>query len=365
MKKPLLTVCLLTYNHAQYVREAVDSILEQETDFAWQLVIADDHSTDGTQDILKEYQKKYPERIALILQKKNKGPEANWLDLISFPKTKYVLYAEGDDYFIDSSKLQRQVDFLESHKDYSLCFHPVRVVYEGMSKKDEVFPTPQARFNKRSLRFDDLLQTNFIQTNSVMYRWRYATENIKDTYPKGIIPGDWYLHLLHAQTGKIGFIDRVMTVYRRHSLGLWWESDKNLDAIWKKHGSGHMQLYAEMMKLSGDRASQKNVIAAKIQKLFHDLHAVDIKEGTQLVDAAVLRAPDAAKVFMVYEMDLLTDTVKQNEAISHELATLRRVTTEQDEQLRRYEYELQRIKHSRVWVMRNKIAKLLNKEVIQ
>jgi hypothetical protein len=100
------------------------------------------------------------------------------------------------------------------------------VFFEDKSKKDKIFPSPRKRFNKTVLDFDDLLLTNFMQTNSVMYRWRFQQENFADVFPANILPCIIFLHLLHAQTGKIGFLKDVMADYRRHPGGIWWESSK-------------------------------------------------------------------------------------------------------------------------------------------
>ena len=123
MESSLLSVRLITYNHEKYIRQAIDSILAQKVNFTWDIVIADDFSTDSTRSILIEYEKKYPNLIKLILQKENVGPARNFVDLISFKTSSYIAYIEGDDYWTDSLKLQKQVDFLEKNIDYSICFH--------------------------------------------------------------------------------------------------------------------------------------------------------------------------------------------------------------------------------------------------
>ncbi len=293
MSKPLLSVCLLTYNQAPYVKEALDSIVTQETDFAWELFIADDASTDGTREILLEYKKKFPELIKLILQKANKGPEANWLDLMEAPKTRYVLYAEGDDYFTDPHKLQKQVDFLKAHPDCSICFHPVKVVYQDDPRRNEIFPTPEQRFNKKTLSLKDLLQNNFIQTNSAMYRWRYAKGNIKDGYPWGITPGDWYLHILHAEQGKIGFIDEPMAVYRKHSAGLWADAENNQKRFWKKYGITWLQFYRELLKMYGSNPQYRPIIEGSMINLLNSLDKID-----DLFRQAIAAVPEAAEIYI-------------------------------------------------------------------
>src|SRR5260221_9377408 len=107
MSTPLLSVCLITYNHSKFIRQAIEGVLMQSVNFSWELIIADDCSTDGTREILLEYKQKYPDFIKLILQKQNVGPAKNWLGLITSPKSKYIAYFEGDDFWIHPFKLQK------------------------------------------------------------------------------------------------------------------------------------------------------------------------------------------------------------------------------------------------------------------
>jgi len=221
---PLLTVVCITYNQVAFIRDALESFVTQETNFPFEVLISDDASTDNTPEVIREYEKKYPKIIKAIYRKTNIGVENNFLYTLSEVLSKYVIYNEGDDYFSDTCKLQRQVDFLESRPECSICFHPVTIRFQDGSKPDEFFPSVELRFNKTEMYLEDILKHNFMQTNSVMYRWRFNEENILDTFPSSIMPMDYYLHLLHAQKGVIGFIDEVMAVYRRHPGGIWWDS---------------------------------------------------------------------------------------------------------------------------------------------
>lgn len=227
--KPKVSVLCITYNHAAFIRDALDGFVMQKTNFPFEVIVHDDASTDGTADIIREYAKKYPDIIKPILQTKNQYSQGiEVLRAFMFPlvRGEYVAMNEGDDYWTDPYKLQKQVDFMDAHRDYSVCFHPVRVTWENGAHPDSVFPSKGYRFNKTTLEFSDLIKCNFIQTNSVMYRWRRECTNL---FPDDILPGDWYLHLLHAQVGKIGFIPDIMSVYRRNDGGIWtgaYETDK-------------------------------------------------------------------------------------------------------------------------------------------
>ena len=212
MPKIKVSVLCITYNHVNFIRQALDGFVMQKTNFPFEVIVHDDASTDGTTDIIREYAKKYPDIIKPIFQTENQwskgvcfGPIYIWPKI----QGEYVAINEGDDYWTDPLKLQKQVDFLDKHPDYSVCFHPVHVVWEDKRMPDYLFPSPKHRFHKTTLKLSDLLKHNFIQTNSVMYRWR---KNNLDCIPMGILPSDWYMHLFHAQVGKIGFLPDVMSV---------------------------------------------------------------------------------------------------------------------------------------------------------
>lgn len=315
MSKPLVSVCLITYNHVKYIREAIDSVLAQETDFTWDLVIADDYSTDGTRDILREYQQQYPERIRLILQEKNVGAEQNWIDLISYPTSKYIAYLEGDDYWTNPKKLQMQVEFLESNPDYALCFHPTKVFYEGGQSYQTIWPNLG---EDTELTVETLLKENFIPSNSVVYRrQRY------DHLPRGVMPGDWYLHLYHAQFGKIGHVPEVMSAYRRHAGGAWWDSHDNPDALWVKHGIAMLALRHEFMRLYGSEETYKEVINESIEGVMAQLAAVDRNGDTDLLHEALQRFPDEVEVFLARQarqLQLTGDALKLEKEHSHKLS---------------------------------------------
>lgn len=226
-----LTVCCVTYNHEKYISQALESFITQKTDFPFQVLVGDDTSTDGTREIIRRYAKKYPEIIKPVFHKKNIGPFNNSLSLYEMAKTQYVAICDGDDYWTDSKKLQKQVDFLDTHPEFSICFHPVVVHYENQDKEDEFWPSVEQRFYKEELSLPDLLKSNFMQTNSIVFRWRFRDENIKEFLSEEIAPGDYYLNLLHAQSGKIGFLSDRMAVYRRNNQGIWTGAGVSVDWI--------------------------------------------------------------------------------------------------------------------------------------
>lgn len=225
MNKPKLTILCITCNQIKFIRQTLESFLAQKTDFPFEVLIHDDASTDGTVEVIREFEAKYPEIIRPILQTENQFSKIglDFLPKIIFPRiqTQYVALCEGDDYWTDPLKLQKQVDFLEANPDCTLCFHPVDVLYENQPERKEIFPTEELRKGKTEFTIEDLVLRNFIQTNSVVYRWVIPEKESCGTFPSGIIPGDFFMHMMHAKHGKIRFINEVMGVYRRHDNGIW------------------------------------------------------------------------------------------------------------------------------------------------
>jgi len=220
----LVSIHCITFNHAKYIRLCLDGFIMQKTNFPFEVLIHDDASTDGTQDIIMEYQQKFPEIIKPICQTENQYSKNIDVNNFNCERTqgKYVALCEGDDYWTDENKLQIQVDFMENHPECSVCFHPVKVVWEDNSKPNYIFPSKEYIFNKEVLELKDLLKYNFIQTNSVMYRWQFYEKKYKVFYPSDILPMDWYWHLFHSKYGTICFIDKCMGVYNKHASGIWY-----------------------------------------------------------------------------------------------------------------------------------------------
>lgn len=248
MTNPKVTIVSISYNQENFIRQTLESFVMQKTDFPFQVIISDDCSTDNTASIIKEYEANYPDIIKPIFRKKNLGAIKNFIATLSDINTQYVIYNEGDDYFSDPLKLQKQVDFLDNNQDCSICFHPVTLHYENNEKPDEIFPHESYRFSKTKLSLADLIKRNFMQTNSVMYRWRYRNKKLKDILPGDMLPCDWYLHLLHAQVGDIGFIDENMAVYRKHAQGIWWECVQNEQKHHLKYGILEINFYYNVYK---------------------------------------------------------------------------------------------------------------------
>jgi len=295
--KPKVSIVCVTYNQEKFLRQTLESFFMQKTNFDIEIIVADDHSTDGTVEIIQEFVSKYPQRIKPILREKNIGVQRNNKDAIMQASGQYIALCEGDDYWIDPAKLQLQADLLDERSDFALCFHPVKVFYEEDKNRDFVYPDPK---ESRSFTIEDLLQRNFIQTNSVMYRRQdYAS------MPVSVLPLDWYLHLYHAQFGKIGFIDKVMSAYRRHPDGLWWESTENRDDFWKKHGLSQINFYVEVLKLYGKVPAYDTIVRASIADTLTVFADIDKKYQSNLLTQVAHRFPDIIRLFIIHQREVL------------------------------------------------------------
>jgi glycosyltransferase involved in cell wall biosynthesis len=216
-----VSVSIITYNHEKFIRETLDSVLMQDVNFEYEIVIGEDCSLDNTRKILQEYHNRYPGKIRLLLSGNNQGLVRNFMQTCRSCKGEYIATLDGDDYWTSSQKLQKQVDFLDRHTDYSICFHPVTMMFENSNKPSSIFP----QINGETYTLEDLLYSNFIPTSSVMFRNGIFGE-FPDWYQTFKTMEDWPLYALIAQHGKIGFLKEVMGVYRFHSKSTWSLQDE-------------------------------------------------------------------------------------------------------------------------------------------
>ena len=215
---PVVSICCITYNHEKYIRDAIEGFLIQKTSFPIEIIIHDDASTDGTVKIIKEYEDKHPELFNCVFQKENqyskgvRGIAAKF----TFPiaKGKYIALCEGDDYWTDPYKLQKQVDYLESNPDCSMCFHNAYLLNQERGERIIKY-TGQ---NKNTYTIEDILQANFTTTASVMFRRIYCMDLVDMV--RTVHSMDHFIFIHIAQFGKIGYIDNIMSVYRLHGSGV-------------------------------------------------------------------------------------------------------------------------------------------------
>jgi len=209
----LLTVCVITYNHEQSIRQALDSILAQQTNFDFKILIADDCSKDNTRAILQEYKAAYPEKIELLLQDKNVGPLKNWTDLVTAPKSKYLAYLEGDDYWLDNRRLSNQIHLLES-SEASYC-GAIAQVYKNCQKTEMYYGDYQNLSNGellRSYRFFRL-STLVIQTDLL--------HQVISNYGSKIILNEYTINNVLFEIGKGIYYKEIVSAYNVTGQGTW------------------------------------------------------------------------------------------------------------------------------------------------
>lgn len=217
----VVTVCMITYNHEKYIAQAIDSVLMQKTNFHYEIVIGEDYSTDKTREIVLEYKAKYPDKIKLLLQEINVGMMQNFTDTLKACKGKYIALLEGDDYWTDPYKLQKQVDYLDSHPEYSFCFHNAYVHDEDINK-DYLFNNDKGAFFKKNLVTDrtvegwELINKWVCPTASIVFRNNY---NLDYELFKKTKYGDIVLILFLAEHGKVFYFNQVSSGYRRLLIG--------------------------------------------------------------------------------------------------------------------------------------------------
>ena len=219
MNIPLVSVCMITYNHEKHISEAMEGVLEQQTNFNVEFIICNDNSTDGTNTIISnriEDSKK--KNVHYYSHSENMGMMPNFIFALNQCKGKYIALCEGDDYWTDSLKLQKQVDFLTNNPDYVACFTNIDLLTNTGFTYGCLKEKHKRDYDKKSI-----LDGFWIPTLTVMLR----KSALPAPFPQQffIVPnGDVFLFHLLSREGKIGYLDFVSGVYRKHSGGIWTSS---------------------------------------------------------------------------------------------------------------------------------------------
>ena len=256
---PLVAIHCLVYNHEPYLRDCLEGFVMQQTNFPFVAVVHDDVSTDGSAAIIREYEAKYPHIFKPIYETENqwkKGTLIRIMDAaIDATGAKYVAMCEGDDYWTDPLKLQKQVDYMEENPECSLCFHKVNTLIQetGEIKKEFIVRDVPGRSD-----IIDLAKGNYIHTLSVLYRRKCLNiEKLNSIMP--CLPGDYVMWMLLAENGYIYKFNEAMAVYR-YGVGIWskgWNYNKT------------MAVLKTLTKLSCviENPEAKMILKAEVQKL--------------------------------------------------------------------------------------------------
>jgi glycosyltransferase involved in cell wall biosynthesis len=235
-KDPLVSIRCITYNHKKYITDAIEGFLMQEMDFPFEILIHDDASTDGTGDIIRHYQAKHPDLIRVVFQTENQYQQGNKPSRIlqNMARGKYTALCEGDDFWIDPNKLQKQVNFLEANPEFTLCAHDINIVDEfgTFDKKGSEYYLD--RFNQDHVyNFDDIAKGRFFYTCSMVIRTDLVYP--LPEWTQEVYGGDYTVQLLAANKGKIKYFEDVMACFRKVPTGLSATTDGTLPQIQKRY----------------------------------------------------------------------------------------------------------------------------------
>jgi glycosyltransferase involved in cell wall biosynthesis len=213
-----LSVLVQSYNHQDYITQALESVLSQRTSFGWEVVVGDDCSTDGTRRILEGFKARYPDRLSLLLPATNLGSGGRTLSrlLLEGARGQYVACLDGDDYWLGVDKLERQVRFLDDHPDCSMCWHRAYNLYpdQSLTPYENNFDYDH---QKSYYSLSDVIFQNFIPTASIVFRNGLVT--LPPTFTT-VPAADWFYNALLAERGPLAFLNEVWSVRRVHAGGL-------------------------------------------------------------------------------------------------------------------------------------------------
>lgn len=220
----MVSVICNAYNHEPYISKCLDGLVMQITNFRYEILIHDDASRDRTAEIIREYEKRYPEIIKPIYQTENQYSKGG-IGKFQYPraKGKYIAFCEGDDYWTDSYKLQKQFDALEAHPEVDMCAHAALIISEdGTSEVGEVCPRQEICI----IPAEDVIAGDggFVATNSLMYRNGF--ENNDRNFRK-VWSIDYSLQIAGALRGGMLYLPEIMSVYRYMSMGSWSAAQAN------------------------------------------------------------------------------------------------------------------------------------------
>jgi len=213
----MVSVCMITYNHEKYILEAINGVLMQETDFEIEFIIANDASTDATNGVISNLIKSYEGSIKIkyFHHPKNKGMMKNFIFALEECSGKYIALCEGDDYWTDPLKLQKQVVFLEGNQEYAGCFHNTDIL-------NEMKPCPQLKpwrtYTKNTFNLKDTLSTvSLFHTTSFVFKHKLLQT---PSWFSKVQSGDMALFTIIASQGPLYRIDESMSVYRKNNTGI-------------------------------------------------------------------------------------------------------------------------------------------------
>jgi glycosyltransferase involved in cell wall biosynthesis len=271
MTEPLVSVICITYNHENFISNCLDGFLMQETDFSFEILIHDDASTDKTASIIKSYEKKYPGKIYAIYQNENQFSKGINPGTLLYPraKGKYIATCEGDDYWTDPLKLQKQVDFLEANAEYSFCFHDTIILKQETGEKGKRIGS---RKIDESVDLKSVIIENNFPTASLVFRNIIDWKNIPEWVMK-TAKGDYALVVRLSEKGLGKYLSEPMSVYRVHSGGVWSGRQDN-----EYYTDQDVNFYESLFENFNDSEVRK-AIRFKLNKSYQNKGIYQLRKG--------------------------------------------------------------------------------------
>lgn len=303
---PEVAIFMITYNHEDFIAEAIDSVLMQKTNFSYKLVIGEDCSKDSTRDICIEYKKKYPDKIELILNKENLGAMGNSYQVHHACNGKYVAMLEGDDFWTDPLKLQKQYDFMEANPTSSACFH--RVSFNTIIENDKYLVPKNLLKNKFDI-YDVLAFSSSgweIMTSSIFYR-KSSLPFVPSWYTDHKI-GDITIIMMAALNGPINYIDEILGAYRENPNSLMqskaYSNDRvthqliNVYLAFDKHTNGkyRQQVYSGLLNYIYDL-----ILYYKTKKKWFKYFIQTIKFNHYSIQVKALKVSKKNSPFIIFD----------------------------------------------------------------
>lgn len=277
--EPVVSICCITYNHEKYIRDAIESFLMQKTTFSFEIIIHDDASTDKTTEVIKEFANKYPNLIVPILQEENqwsKGIKISNTFVWPLAKGKYIALCEGDDYWTDPHKLQKQVDFMEEYNECSMCFHRAKIIGTKHSKFEDYSRdfSPIEIFPEKELFYEG---GSSAPTATIIFR-RDILQKATD-FPGNVPVGDMWLKVIMSYYGRIGYIKDVMAARRLGHAGSWNVRTRKNNKAEIKYLSGMINWLTEVNKFMNFKY---NKVLFKIA-IQYDMKRIKLGEDKSLI----------------------------------------------------------------------------------
>jgi glycosyltransferase involved in cell wall biosynthesis len=292
---PLVSICCATFNHASYIKDALHGFLSQETSFPFEIIVRDDASTDSTSEVVREYARQYPNIVRAVIEKGNqfkKGvrPLHAWPALA---KGEFVALCEGDDFWIDSFKLQKQVDLLQQHPEAVMSVAKTNLCKQ---EGDRLFHIRIHEGNDRALQDFEDVKRHYFHTSTYVIRRKVFSEVISKYFSGHCLFGDTALRSILVSHGPFAYLPDVVSVYRQTGSGIWTSLSRDKQLQWEIDAAVKL---ASMLTGKHRKHQQERLFRLYISKLIASLKAGRVTAGLallpRLLHYGVIKVPSYAR----------------------------------------------------------------------